>query len=128
MDLPEAILAMSRAALDLHQPGLAVARLLGDSLLDAPDGASDSIDRYLTFSHDELTVNVGVMVRPDCRQLLIAVTPETFTEVRPVRRGSGTGYRRVLPATPLTIPPGVTSLEFRRPVDGAVVRTAWLLL
>ena len=128
MSVPPHVLAASLAAMGLHDPSVPVVPLVADSLIDdiRPAGAAD---RRLIFQGEGVIVDVSVTVRPSGRQLRVEVTPAEFTDVTLVQPGSAVRMQhgdadRAL----LDIAPGLTSLELRRPSDGATVRTAWLTL
>jgi len=143
--VPAHVLAASRAVLDLHDPALRVAALVGDSLIDARFTCPPGTDRLLVFARGDLCVAVAVRGTGDTARVEVRIdspppdasggspdvpppapvgSPGDFLEiVQPGGRikvpcpGDGVAVDGV--------PPGLTSIVLPAHAGPGGVRTAW---
>jgi hypothetical protein len=145
--VPPQVLALSLAALDLHDPTLRVARLAADSLLDPQLRAATAGDRRLLFAADEFSADVTLRPSPTTPghlDLLVTLRPQDggparyqdvdHVEVVQPDRRSKVALTRTEGSTDAFaegelagLRPGLTSLLVPGPAGSGApaVRTAW---
>src|SRR4051812_36605197 len=140
-NVPEDLLLLSAAALDLHDPTLPVAVLVADTLLDrnlpVPPGAT----RRLCFERDTICVDVTLLNRAASSQLHIdalhaaadgLLEPAEYDVVELVQPPARRTLRLTHGAATFTgVPAGLTSLVLRGrsgAVPTAAARTAWFTI
>lgn len=98
--VPPHVLALSRAALDLHDPSLRVARLAADSLLDPWLTPARGGDRRLLFCADEFHLDVTLRPSAEGLGLLVALRSEDcpFAEGASCTVSPGAGQDAAAPA------------------------------
>jgi hypothetical protein len=74
--VPDAVLDASRKAFDLHDPRLAVAGLVADSLLDADVAPADGANRRLHFEREGVCIDVDLWTAPGGSRVRIRVDHE----------------------------------------------------
>jgi hypothetical protein len=141
--VPPHVLALSLAALDLHDPTLRVAPLVADSLFDPQLHPEAGVDRLLRFGSDGFSVDVALRASPAVAEhldLRVTLRPRAggpggyqdvdhVEVVQPDRRykvaltaGDGAAEGELA-----GLRPGLTSLVVPAPAGtgGPAVRTAW---
>lgn len=115
----------ARRAFSKRVPGSSVADITFDSLLDAPE---DDADRRLTFTADDVSIEITVVPADDRLNLVVSVQPPGFAEsVEAVDTGE-TIPLGISGAT-VTVGKGLRSLLVRPAQPGdPLLQTAWVLL